>query len=145
MIKAILKNTAIYAAMIVIVAVGSKDLYSFILLQRDPMFYEKTWTDTPTVRLNGVFKAHYSIARLRVCRTEVQNFMENDVTREIVLRQVYIGGAREVGSYPDVLNAFRLPPPNETGCFTFRTLAINECAEGVHTLAAPPIKFCVVD
>ncbi len=139
------KNLAVYALMVLIVAVASTNLYTFILQQRDPITYQKVWTDTPEVKLNSVFRAHYALTRLRPCRTEVSTFMENTETHEIVRRETYIGGARAPGVYEDILLAFKVPPPANTGCYTLGTTATNYCSEGVHVIQAPYIKFCVVE
>jgi hypothetical protein len=141
----ITKTAAIYAIMAVLVVMASTQLYTFILLHRDPITYEKVWTDTPEVKIGGVFRAHYALTRTRPCRTEVSTFMENEQTREVVRRENYVGGARAPGSYKDILLAFRLPPPAEPGCYYFSTQAINYCPEGTHIIQAPLIHFCVVE
>jgi hypothetical protein len=139
------KTIAIYITLATFVLIGSLQLYSFIMLHRDPITYERVWTDTPEVKLNGVFRAHYALTRLRSCRTDVSVFMENADTREVVMRYNYVGGARIVGAYKDILLAFQLPPPKETGCYIFNTSAANYCPEGLHVINAPTLKFCVVD
>lgn len=138
-----MKTAGMYVLMVLIIGIASKNLYDFIMLHRDPMSYQEAWTDTPAVKIGGVLKAHFALTRIRTCRTEVQSFIENDETQEIVMRQSYIGGARAIGVYKDVLTTFRLPPPSEPGNYSLRTLAVNECVEGVHTVPAPAIRFRV--
>jgi hypothetical protein len=139
------KVFAIYVIMVCFVFMGSVQLYTFIMLQREPVSYQKVWTDTPEIKQDGVFRAHYALTRTRPCRTEVSVFMEKKETRQVVMRQNYIGGARKTGVYQDILLAFQLPPPSEKGCYIFSTTAINYCAEGLHIITAPPLDFCVVD
>ena len=141
----IVKRCAIYTIMATLVFMASSQLYTFILQHRDPISYQRAWTDTPEVKIGGIFRAHYALTRIRPCHTEVTTFMENDATHEIVRRETYTGGARAPGSYKDIPLIFKLPPPAEKGCYNFSTTAVNYCNEGTHVIPAPYIHFCVVE
>ena len=139
------RTCAIYLIMTALVFMAATQLYTFIMQHRDPLSYQKVWTDTPKVPLGGIFRAHYALTRIRPCRTEVSTFMENDETHEIVRRETYVGAARAAGEYKDILLAFKLPPPADKACYSFSTTAVNYCDEGTHVIPAPYIHFCVVD
>lgn len=138
------RRAALIILGVLAVLLGCNSLYGAILQLRPPMYYDRTWTDTPVVRLGATFRAHYAFTRLRVCKTEIQTFMRDDATGEIVLRRSYPGAAVQAGTYRDILNAFELPPPKAPGRYTFETIAINDCLEGTHSVVAPPIRFEVV-
>ena len=139
------KQCAIYVIMIAFVFMGSTQLYTFIMQHRDPIAYHRVWTDTPEVKLGGVFRAHYDLTRLRPCRTDVSVIMEDEKSRAVVRRENYVGAARLAGRYDDIPLTFQLPPPDKVGCYLLTTTAINYCDEGLHVVPAPIVRFCVVD
>lgn len=139
-----IKTFAIYITLAAFVFMASTQLYTFIMQHRDPMHYDRVWTDTTVVKLGGVFRARYALTRLRTCRAEIATIMEREDTHEAVRRDKYEGGARLPGVYDDIPLVFTLPPPSELGCYLFSTTAVNYCNEGTHVIQAPTLRFCVV-
>ena len=141
----IVKTSAIYLMIIVLTMVGSTQLYTFIMQQRDPIVYHRTWTTTPEVKIGGLVDLHYDLTRLRACRTDVSMVVEEEETHRAVRRENFTGAARSTGHYFDIPISLQLPPPDKVGCYLETTVAVNYCNEGQHIIAAPPIRFCVVE
>jgi hypothetical protein len=83
---------------------------------------------------------HYVGVRRRICQVDLDRFVSALPLGNVIWRNRVPGGARAVGPF-EVVNEITLPEETEDGEYELSTNVFNDCPEGQHSTATPPVRF----
>lgn len=134
----------IFIASAVVVVITINQVREFASAIHDPFVVISSAAEPAVLRTTDTkIKMRYVFDRIRYCPTDLNLFIVDDSTHEIVWRNRVIGGATRLG-HADVINVFDIPQLSP-GHYLFRTISYSTCtAADVHTTAFDDAPFEVV-
>lgn len=118
--------------------------WNFVLMMWDPFYYHSIKVLTPAVQRCGVFVVELDVQRYRICKVDIDRFMVNISTGDVVMRERVPGGATVVGR-DTIVNKFKIACDAPLGRTKLMQNVSSQCVDGIHSLAWPPIEFEIVE
>lgn len=120
--------------------------YSIIMSLRVPFVFTErgAWADPNVIKIGEPLRAHYSFYRYFYCSTDLNRFVENTMSGDIVWRHREPSGATALGMV-NVSNPVFFNPPIPAGQYTLRTITYSVCSNGTHVTSAPDIHFTITE
>jgi hypothetical protein len=135
----------IFVATIYFSMVGTIQVWNVTLSLWDPFFYRSVVVLTPQVKRGELLVMKLDVQRYRVCKVEIDRFIVNDNTKQVIYRERVPGGATLVGRTPDVRNVVRIPADAELGPITIIQNVHSHCIDGMHSMAWPVLRAEIVE
>lgn len=118
--------------------------WNFVLMMWDPFYYHSIKVLTPVVHRCGVFAVELDVQRYRICKVDIDRFMVNVATGDIVMRERVPGGATVLGR-DTITNKLKIACDAPLGKTKLMQNVSSQCIDGIHSLAWPPIEFEIVE
>lgn len=122
----------------------SMQVWALILNQWDPFFYHSVIAITHEVKRGGVFIEELDVQRYRICKVEIDRFIVDDTTTNVILRERVPAGATNLGRNK-AHNMISIPEDAPLGPVTLLQNVHSECIDGMHSMQWPIIHFTIVE
>lgn len=118
--------------------------WTFVLMMWDPFYYHSIKVLTPVVHRCGVLTVELDVQRYRACKVDIDRFMVNVPTGDVIMRERVPGGATKLGR--DVItNKFKIACDAPLGKTRLMQSVASQCIDGVHSMSWPIVEFEVVE
>jgi hypothetical protein len=126
-----------------VISVGLQG-WSFTLSMWDPFFYHSVTVISPKVKRGGVFIEELDVQRYRICKVEIDRFLLDDATRNVIYRERVAGGATSIGRNI-ARNMVPVPIDAPLGPVTLLQNVHSQCIDGMHSMQWPVMHFEVIE
>lgn len=137
-----MKNSYIIAVFFILtLALQSYPIY---LTTSNPFLYHSVIVLTPTVKRGDYFREELDVERFRICKVDIDRFLINKQTRDVIYRERVPGGASSLGRNM-AQNKIKIPDDAPLGSAILLQNSSSVCVDGTHTMAWPVVEFEIVE
>lgn len=118
--------------------------WNLVLTMWDPFYYVSVTVMTPQVKRGELFIEELDIQRYRICKVDIDRFIVDDATKNVIFRERVPGGATSLGR-SKARNIVRVPIDAPLGPVMLLQNVHSQCIDGMHSMPWPPQHFEIVD